>query len=389
MRMPAAPSPRRLTPAKRLLFAVVPLLVLLLLAEVVVRSTGIATYCPSQYESSPIWACDPVLQFKLKPSLVVNGRPLNGAGFRTHEFTPKRSSVYRVLSIGDSCTFGVVAGQSFEFVPEPYPQKLEHLIVERTGPDHAEVFNAGIPGYNSFQGAMLLRTKLRKLQPDLITVRYGWNDHFVTQGGSKAFHEPASSVGRALEEIGLHTALYPFMLRLGFEMRAWESARGEKQPVKMPSEWIPTIPVEEYQQNLRRIVGLGRDRGARVWLLTSPHAFVTNENAGREAGPNAWTAKAILGFNGIATFARLVEIHEMYNQAAREVGAELGVPVVDMAAVYREHAKEHLFTSVDVAHPTQQGHDLEAETLYAKLLADGILQKPADRLPAVTTRKAE
>jgi phospholipase/lecithinase/hemolysin len=52
--------------------------------------------------------------------------------------------------------------------------------------------------------------------------------------------------------------------------------------------------------------------------------------------------------------------------------------VIDMDAVYRSHAAEPLFLQTDVPHPTDQGHALEAETLYARLLAEGLVQR---RLP--------
>jgi phospholipase/lecithinase/hemolysin len=55
--------------------------------------------------------------------------------------------------------------------------------------------------------------------------------------------------------------------------------------------------------------------------------------------------------------------------------------VIDMDAVYRAHAAEPLFLT-DVPHPTAQGHALEAETLYARLLAEGFLQRSSpEQLP--------
>ena len=72
------------------------------------------------------------------------------------------------------------------------------------------------------------------------------------------------------------------------------------------------------------------------------------------------SATQILKFNAISSFERLIEIHDDYNQALREVASELGVPVVDMDAVYRAHANEPLFLQSDVPHPTAVGHALEA-----------------------------
>ncbi len=373
--MTASPH-RRL--AKQLAFSLVPALVLLGMAEIAVRLTGAATHCTNPRFETLLWACDPILFFKLNPKVVMNKRPLNEAGFRSREFVPKTPSTVRVLALGDSCTFGIRAvGDDIVSIREPYPQRLERLVAARVGPGRVEVLNAGVPGYSSFQGVMLLRTKLRGLHPDVITVRFGWNDHFVSQGAPGGSRETRTRVGRAIEDLLLRTQLYPFALRLRLEM----SARETSPTPSFPTEWRPTVPLDDYKQNLRRIVELGRAQGSEVWLLTAPHAFIIDANAGRESGPKAWTAKTVLTLNALPTFERLVEIHESYDQASREVGAELGAPVVDMAAVYHDHAPEPLFEAEDVCHPTQRGHDLEAETLYGQLAKAGLVRAWGTRAP--------
>jgi len=114
---------------------------------------------------------------------------------------------------------------------------------------------------------------------------------------------------------------------------------------------------------------LGRAQGAEVWLLTSPHAFVIDANRGQQDK----FPKQLLVFNALPSFERLIEIHDRYNQATRDVGAELRVPVIDMDAVYRAHAAEPLFSKRDVPHPAAEGHALEAETLYSRLVAEGFV----------------
>lgn len=363
---------------KKVLFSAFTLFLLFGLLEVGLRISGYGDMCVGKYDKNPIWACDPVLYFKLTPDLNINGGSLNKAGFRAHEFTPKPPGVYRVLTLGDSCTFGIVTTTFFEYIPTPYAQKLEQIVAERAGPGKVEVLNAGVPGYNSFQGVMLMRTKLRKLRPDLVTVRYGWNDHFMSRRiGGNAFREPSNAVLLAIQDLLLPTAIYSSLGRFQIELDARRQANVSSKATvaEIPREWEPTVPLDDYKHNLRRIAELARGRGAEVWFLTSPHAFVTDENRGQyDKFPNAASAKLLLSFNAIPTFDRLIEIHESYNDAARQVGAELGVPVVDMDAAYRAHASEHLFTSTDVPHPTQQGHDLEAEMLYAQLVKEGTIR---------------
>ncbi len=369
-----------LSTAKKIVFALIPVLVLLVAAEVVLRFTGLAERCSLPYRDSPLWACDPILVFRLKPWLSPGGKLLNHAGFRTHEFEPKKPGVYRILVLGDSTTFGMIAAPTFEYIDEPYPERLERLVAERNGPGKVEVLNAGVAGYNSYHGVMLLRTRLRGLHPDLITVRFGWNDHFMSAGGHsrEMLHEPRTRWGLMAEDLLLHTELYPFVRRLSMEATALVNGPHKPSLADVPKAWLPDISLEDYKHNLRRMVELGHQRGADVWLLTSPTAFVTDENAGQyDKFPATQSAKLLILFNAIPTFARLIEIHDQYNAATREVGAELGVRVVDMDRVYREHSSEHLFTGYDIVHPTDEGHELEAETLYENLVEAGVLPRAA------------
>lgn len=341
------------------------------------RFWGLHTRCSGLYESSTLWSCDPILSFRLKDGLKPGGKPLNQAGFRGREFTRKPPGVYRVLALGDSTTYGIIGDQAFGYIAEPYPERLEHLVAERVGPGKVEVLNAGVPGYNSFMAVMQLRAELRGLQPDLITVRYGWNDHLMSMGGEggEAYREISSPFLRGVEDVLLKTALYPFLRRVGRELRGYGKPELKPTVQDIPHEWKPDVPLEQYKHNLRRIVELGHAQGAEVWLLTTPHAFLTDENRGQyDKFPNTMTAKALIAFSAIPTFERMIEIHDSYAEATRQVGIELGVPVVDMEEAYRQHASEHLYNSMDVVHPTQEGHNLEAEVLYRRMVVENIVK---------------
>jgi len=374
--MPASPEPPPLGMAKKFVFACLPALVLLLGAELAVRLSGAAEQCPT-FQNSTLWACDPILYFKINPKLVVHGTPLNRAGFRSREFTPKPPGVFRILALGDSCTFGITALDQGFYLKEPYPQRLERLANEHREPGKLEVMNAGVPGYTSFHGVMLLRTRLRTLAPDLVTVRFGWNDHLTPQAAmANAFREPQTAFARRLEDVALRTELYPFSKRLGMELREWLDGPHASAPPKLPTQWTPTVPLDEYKHNLRRIVEIAHGRGANVWLLTSPDALLTPADLARyEALPADANARTMLNLNAIPSFARLSEVHQTYNAATREVGAELSVRVVDMDALYRTHAAPELFSIMDPLHPTQQGNDLEAQALYDELRNQGIVPR--------------
>lgn len=352
-----------------LLLLALPLAGLLAGAELAVRATGAAESCPSAFSETDLWVCDPILHFRANPRLRPNDQPLNSAGFRGPEFGPKRPSVYRVLALGDSCTFGVIAHEALGFVAQPYPLRLERLVERRNGSGRVEVLNAGSPGYNSFQGLLLLRSRLRGLDPDLVTVRFGWNDHFLSPlGEASALREPDSALALALEDWLLRSRLYAFVRRLGLELRALrEPPRDARAAWRGTRGWRPTIPIEDYARNLRRIVELARERGAEAWLLTAPHNPDPNPSAARE-----------LAARNRTSFRHLLQVHEAYGEALRRVGRETGALVVDMEAVYRRHAGEPVFLPTDAVHPSQGGHNLEAETLYAALVRRGVIAAGSD-----------
>lgn len=369
---------------KKIAFSCIPILFLLGIAEGLVRITGAAETCPS-FREPQLWVCDPLLRFKTNPKLLVNDQKLNSAGFLAKEFEPKPPGVFRILSLGDSCTFGVTAGHRvIRYAWRPYPQRLEKLMAARLGEGKVEVINAGAPGYNSYQGLLLLRTKLRNLEPDLVTVRHGWNDHFASpsSAGGNAFRDSDNPVIQGIKNALMHTALYPFATRIFLEMKALPND-GYQLPPRYPKEWIPNLSVEDYKTALRRIAGRAESMGARVWFLTAPDAFLSDEHLARyEALPEDAQARLALRWNAVQSFRQLMEIHRAYTAATRELAAELEVPLIDMEALYREHRSEKLFSIDDVIHPLQRGYELEAQALSDRLLTSGIVSSrfpPAER----------
>ena len=353
--------------AAHLALVLAPLAIVLGLAEASVRSTHADESCPNRFTGLPVWACDPILQFKLNPELDVLGQKLSRAGFRTHEFAPKRPGVYRILALGDSCTFGQLQrGELYGYVSNPYPLALEKLLADRVGPGRFEVFNAGIPGYNSYQGLMLLRGKLRgpRSRSDHGALRLERSLPVRGAAGPGSVSRVRSRMGGCARGSGAAHGALP--LRAATRFRAERLARAEPRRAApgvraARSQWSPTIPLAEYEHNLRRIVEIGRARGAQVWLLTAPYNPTPSEKA-----------RNFVAFNNKLGFDELMAEHERYNEATRAVGRELGVPVIDMDAIYRDNPDVRLFLESDVLHPSQWGHHLEADVLYRALVARGI-----------------
>ncbi len=371
--MESAPS-HPLSIFKKLVFMLIPAVAFFLLAEGLIRVTGAAETCPTP-EIFGSWVCDPILYFKTDPELIVRKQALNQAGFRGREFEPKAAGTFRVLTLGDSCTFGVGAWSRGLYERVPYPQRLEILLVNQFGAGKVEVLNAGTPGYNSYQGLLLMRTKLRNLEPDLVTIRFGWNDHLMGYGRliENAFRDPENALVRNGKILLQRTAVYAFASRMVLEVQALAAGEVDFDRT-LPTEWVPNMSVQDYKTALRRTAELASSRGARVWFIAAPDAFLTPEHLARyEALPEDSGARLLLTLSGLTSFRQVMEIHRSYTAAMREVAAELGAIVIDMDEIYRQHSDEELFPMDDTIHPTQSGYDLEARTLYDRFIAEGLI----------------
>ena len=155
--------------------------IMLGLAEGVLRwadpwGVGQLRHAHHYFSRAVIPSPEPDLGYVHKPAFEGNltGVPvtINRQGLRDREFTHERPpSVFRVLCLGDSVTFGW--GIPSE---DTFPKQLERsLNREETGP-RFEVVNAGVGGYNAVQEAALYRTQLAGYETDLVLLFYTVND---------------------------------------------------------------------------------------------------------------------------------------------------------------------------------------------------------------------
>lgn len=167
---------------KLILFSILPALLLLLTAEVVLRATRLVK--PSLFtltfilEDEGVLVPDRELFWSLRPNLDqysddVQARvKTNSLGLRTSEIKPKRPQEFRILSLGESTTFGGRVSNE-----GTYSALLEKLLNEYDNTRSYRVINAGVSAYSSFQRLKYLELRGLKLKPDLVLFYHELNDY--------------------------------------------------------------------------------------------------------------------------------------------------------------------------------------------------------------------
>lgn len=211
---------------KLLLFSILPVLLLLLTAEVVLRAAKFVK--PSFFtlafilENEGILVPDKELFWSLRPNLDqysddVKARVrTNSLGLRTSEVGPKLPQEFRILSLGESTTFGGRVSNE-----GTYSALLEKLLNEYDNTHLYRVINAGVSAYSSFQSLKYLELRGLKLKPDLILFYHELNDYLpstlrgsnnteigILKTDRQLYESQISGISRLLME---HSALYAFL----------------------------------------------------------------------------------------------------------------------------------------------------------------------------------
>jgi hypothetical protein len=120
------------------------------------------------------------LPFRLRPNtrtrLFNSEVSVNSLGFRGPEFFPHRTNAFRIITLGESTTFGytLTADQ------HPWPELLQAKIRNRLNLQRpVEVINAGFPGRNLPQNIYRLKHELLEFAPDMIISYHGYNGFFM------------------------------------------------------------------------------------------------------------------------------------------------------------------------------------------------------------------
>lgn len=247
---------------------------------------------------------DKDLFWKLPPnSSSVNSMPsVNSLGFYGKEIqVSKPPAVYRLMFLGDS-------------VPaQGYPQTVETFLnCLHPGGRRFESINVAVGGYSSYQGRILAAKYGKTLQPDLVLVSYGWNDHWQAYGqidSRKTISIDHSRIRRTLNLVYRHSRILQWLLHAELLL-----LRGAEHPIAEVR-----VPLNEYRNNLIYI-------GDMFAAMNVPVIFITPPTSYYALGvPDYYIAR---GF--AASKDKAVAFHKAYNQAVREVAESRHWLVLDL-----------------------------------------------------------
>jgi lysophospholipase L1-like esterase len=247
---------------------------------------------------------DPELLWRFVPGGTFQGAPVNRLGFRDREVEPaKAAGTRRVICLGCSVTAQGLPG---------YPQYLhERLQAAPPTPERWEALNLGVHGYSSLQGLRLFQRMQPLLKPDVVTIFFGWNDHWL------AFHSDHSQMAvRMSPWLGRLYApwqskrIFTFISTVANPARRWRPG---------PDNRAPRVPPDAYCQTLEQLVAAVRAAGAVPILITAPRRAQTAELFDKAYARSMTEAE---------------QMHDQYVGLTRDVARRQHVTLLDLAALF-------------------------------------------------------
>jgi lysophospholipase L1-like esterase len=268
-------------------------------------------------------------------------------GFKGPEID-KTHSKLRILTIGDSCTFGTM------FDEYSYPRTLEREL-NRLG-KAVEVINAGVEGYAP-ANVLGRIDEFKALRPEITTIYIGWNALYA---------EPASyGVEYYLKSVRLFRKAYEKGREkiVGRTEMALEAYRKPKHARRDAPEVLALDGFQPiFMADLEKIITEMRASGSEVVLITLPGLFIMDE----EPSPQA------LKVGHLPTFTDnpyvLAKISMEYNKRIRRLAKSEDLLLIDLEEWSRESLKPRDQFFFDSVHVYEEGQMRIGQYLAEQLL---------------------
>jgi lysophospholipase L1-like esterase len=295
------------------------------------------------YGNLEIYEPDEKLYWRLKPNqdcyTKVDHKPvhINSHGTRGPEFNPaKPPRTYRVLSLGDSRTFGW--GLTDE---ETYSRRLEQLLKSRIGQNQTvEVINAGVNAWSYPQMLVFYRDFAAAWQPDCVILAEA---NLWTQFSEKNSPDFVKSflwrvrLKNFLRRFAIYHFVVEVQLRSFYEKNRSKFIPVDPQQDPLFKEQQQSDPDAVFRTAIEGVCTTARSNQAQVLLVfipTGENFQITNESRGL-------TIK-------------------------RTVAEKLGVPLVDLTPAIAPEGKA-LYLDADPVHLNARGNEITANRIFETL----------------------
>jgi len=369
---------KRLSLGKKLVFAIVTIIVFFVLLEVIlrfilpIRYTKPATNSFSEFftipgkksegEEKPKYCLfKPNLKFwcdsqdGIRRTYQVNSMGLQGDVLDRE----KPAGAFYIAALGDSITMGMGLKDGEKTYCDILREKLKSAYPAR----QTKISDAGVLGFTIEQGFNLFINEFPEYKLDLITVFFGWNDHGLYWQQDRYWEEPEkkkpSKIVRRIRNLRVCLLVdrILFLTRFSFAGRRLDEEMKDTRYA---------VSIDDYEMYIRRFIEVARRKKSHIIFLTSPNALIP----GLEP---SWLKKEKF----VRSFETLTELHNRYNDQVRKVTSELRVPFIDIERMMKPLPKEEYYYNhlADPIHPNGKAHKLIADELFKLIVEKGWLEE--------------
>ncbi len=271
---------------------------------------------------------------------------INKDGFKGPEIDPDHSNP-RILTIGDSCTFG-------SWIDElSYPRSLERkLNIMKYG---IEVVNAGVEGYSP-KNALYRIEEFKSLRPEITTIYIGWN---------ALYRDPdAASHVSSLAIVRLVRLVWDKMMALNeteqeLALRMYGHAKNpdkDAQEVLGLDSYTPSF-MGDVELIIKEMLAID----SKVVLITLPGLYTLDEPP----------SEAALEIGHLPVFTDnpyvLAKMTTSYNDALKVLAKKYDLPLIDLDLWSRKALQPRVDFFKDSVHLTEQGQMMLGEKLAVEM----------------------
>jgi len=309
-------------------------------------------------------ASNPEMTFMITPnaSFITFGVPFttNEYGFRDRPTIPSAPTMFRILCLGDSVTYGTGVSNQ-----ETFPNQLEAMLQQRAGSlMPIDVINAGVSAYNIRNIRAQLQGTIDAFRPNVVVYTFVENDLddslSAVPSGDLIFYDPAKPLDAAF----IYGSFAPHWM---MQKKRLDDAAGGLGIMNRYNQWRNAVP------DIAPPLGLGGHHEAR-----SRWAWI-----GREL-----QAMRDLCLQRGASFSVMIfgtrNHSEPVNRKCIQICNSLGIPVCSTLPVFDHHTYMAEYSLGYDSHCNPLGCRMMADRVFSfledqKVLPPACMRPPSDR----------